>query len=137
MTSRFLSRLVFAAVLSIASLPALAADKVVFQVTEAEPAKWNLVLNNVRNLQNGIGAEAADIEVVAYGPGIQLLKSDSPIAARITEAVGNKVRIVACENTMTSLQLGRADMLRDIGYVPSGVVEVMRKQQQGYAYIRP
>ena len=30
-----------------------------------------------------------------------------------------------------------ADMLPNIGYVPAGVVELMQKQQQGFAYIRP
>ena len=117
---------------------AYAQEKVIFQVTDNDVAKWTLVLNNVRNLQSGVGgAEKADVEVIAYGPGIQLLKSDSPIAARVTEAVGNKVRVVACENTMAAAKLTHADMLGDIGYVPSGVVEVMRKQQQGYSYIRP
>ena len=117
---------------------ALAQEKVIFQVTDNDVAKWNLTLNNVRNLQNGVGgADKADIEVIAYGPGIQLLKADSPIASRITEAVGSKVKVVACENTMAANKLTHADMLPDIGYVPAGVVEVLRKQQAGYAYIRP
>ncbi len=117
---------------------AMAQDKVIFQVTDNDVGKWTLTLNNVRNLQTGVGgADQADIEVIAYGPGIQLLKADSPIAARISEAVGRKVKVVACENTMAGNKLTHADMLSDIGYVPSGVVEVMRKQQQGYAYIRP
>lgn len=118
--------------------PALSQDnKVVFQVTEADPARWTLVLNNVRNLQTAVGADNADVEVVAYGPGITLLQSDSPLAARIAEAVANKVNVVACENTMSAARLTHADMLPTIGYVPSGVVEVMRRQQRGYVYIRP
>jgi intracellular sulfur oxidation DsrE/DsrF family protein len=125
-----------AAVTLLASLSAAAADRAVFQVTENDEARWNLVLNNVRNLQRGSEPDA-EVEIVAFGPGITLLKAGSPIAARITEAVGNKVKVVACKNTMAGARLTEADMLPDIGYVPSGVVEVMRKQQQGYAYIRP
>ena len=30
-----------------------------------------------------------------------------------------------------------ADMLSGIGYVPAGVVTLMQRQQQGWAYIRP
>jgi hypothetical protein len=37
---------------------------------------------------------------------------------------------------MRGMKLVPADMLPDVGYVPAGVVEVMRKQQQGWAYIR-
>ena len=33
--------------------------------------------------------------------------------------------------------LKKEDMLSTVGYVPSGVVEIMKKQQQGYAYLRP
>ena len=44
--------------------------------------------------------------------------------------------VVACQNTMAAFKLTPADMLGEVGYVPSGVVEVMRKQQQGWAYIR-
>lgn len=126
---------VMAVGLSVSAL-AFAQDKVIFQVTESDVARWNLVLNNVRNLQTAVGPDA-DIEIVAYGPGVALLKADSPIAARITETVGHKVHVVACQNTMAGMKLAKGDMLQDIGYVPSGVVEVMRKQQQGYAYIRP
>ena len=116
---------------------ALAKDKVVYQVSEGDAAKWNLALSNAGNMQSALGADKVDIEIVSYGPGVTLLKSDSPVAARVKEAKGNGIRVVACENTMANMKLTHADMLGDIGYVPSGVVELMRKQQEGYAYIRP
>ena len=115
----------------------LAQNKVVFQVSDADPAKWNLALANVRNLQMGVGADKADVEIVTYGPGIAMLKADSAAAPRIAEALADHVRVVACENTMAAQKLTKVDMLPGIGYVPSGVVELMQKQQQGYAYIRP
>ncbi len=128
----------FATVVLATALPFAASgeDRVVFQLTEADPARGNLVFNNVRNLRDVVGADA-DIEVVAYGPGVTLLKADSPLAARIAEATDKRVRVVACENTMAGMKLTRPEMLANVGYVPAGVVEVMRKQQEGYAYIRP
>jgi hypothetical protein len=44
---------------------------------------------------------------------------------------------MACENTMKAQKLARADMLTGIGYVGAGVVEIMRRQQEGWAYLRP
>ena len=114
-----------------------AKNKVVFQVSDGDPQKWNLALNNARNLQDDLGSDAVDLEIVAYGPGIGMLKGDSPVAARIAAAVKGGVKIVACENTMKAQKLAPADMLPTIGYVPAGVVELMKKQQDGYAYIRP
>lgn len=112
-------------------------DKVIFQVSDSDPAKWALTLNNMRNVQVDLGEEDVEIELVAYGPGIGMLKGDSSVGKRIAEALKTGAKVVACENTMKGLKLVYADMLPDIGYVPAGVVELMRKQQQGYAYIRP
>ena len=111
--------------------------QVVIQMSDADPAKWNLALNNARNLQADVGAANIDIELVAYGPGIGMLKADSVVANRIDEALGAGVKVVACENTMRGQKLTRDDMLPKLDYVTAGVVELMRKQQQGWAYIRP
>jgi intracellular sulfur oxidation DsrE/DsrF family protein len=115
---------------------ATAKNRALFQVTDNDPARWNMILNNMQNLREGVGGEPVEIELVAYGPGIAMLKSDSPVKQRIAEALKSGVKVNACQNTMNGMKLTPADMLPEIGYVPSGVVEVMRKQQQGWAYIR-
>jgi uncharacterized protein len=111
--------------------------KVVMQVSDADPAKWNLALNNAKNVQTDLGAGNVDIEIVAYGPGIGMLKAESVVGNRVGEAMAAGVKVVACENTLQAQKLTRADMLPKIDYVPAGVVELMQKQQQGWAYIRP
>jgi uncharacterized protein len=115
---------------------AAAKNRALFQVTDNDPARWNLVLGNMANLREGVGGEGAEIELVAFGPGLHMLKADSPVKERVAEALKSGVRIDACQNTMHAMKLTAADMLPGIGYVPAGVVEVMRKQQQGWAYIR-
>ena len=125
----------------LAAGPALAAsttqNRVVMQVSDNDPTKWNLALNNARNLQADLGAKNVEIEIVAYGPGIGMLKADSVVGTRVGEALGNGVKFEACENTMRGQKLEKADMLQGIDYVGAGVVEIMQKQQQGYAYLRP
>ena len=111
-------------------------NRALFQVTDNDPARWTLILNNMQNLREGVGGEPVEIELVAYGPGINMLKSDSSVKQRIAEALKSGVKVNACQNTMNGMKLTTPDMLPEIGYVPSGVVEVMRKQQQGWAYIR-
>ncbi len=111
--------------------------RVVIQVSDADQGKWNLALNNAKNIQTDLGAVNVDIEIVAYGPGIGMLKLNSPVSGRIDEATTAGVKVIACENTMRGQKLTRADMLNGIGYVPAGVVELISRQQQGWAYIRP
>jgi uncharacterized protein len=114
-----------------------AKNRVVMQVSDNDPAKWNLALNNARNLQADLGAKNVEIEIVAYGPGIGMLKADSVVGSRIADALATGVRVEACENTMRGQKLDKAEMLTGIDYVPAGVVEIMQKQQQGWAYLRP
>ena len=116
---------------------AWAQTKVVFQVSDNDPAKWALTLNNVRNAQVDLGEDKVIAEIVVYGPGIAMLKSGSPVADRVAEALGKNVQVVACQNTMQAMKLVNADMLPRIGYVPAGVVELIQRQGAGYAYIKP
>lgn len=111
--------------------------KVVLQVSDNDPAKWTLALNNAKNIQDDLGAANVDVEVVAYGPGISMLKLESPVASRVAEAMKAGVKVVACENTMRNQKLVKDDMQTAISYVPAGVTEIMRLQQAGWAYIRP
>lgn len=123
------------------ALPAtgLAADKgkLVVQVSDSNPATWNLALNNVKNVQKDLGKDNVEVEIVAYGPGIGMLKADSEVANRIGEAVDSGAKVVACENTMKGQKLSKDDMNARISYVQAGVVEIMQLQQKGYAYLRP
>jgi intracellular sulfur oxidation DsrE/DsrF family protein len=112
-------------------------NRIVIQVSDGDAAKWNLALNNARNLQADLGAANVEIEIVAYGPGLGMLKRDSAVATRVDEALSSGVKVVACENTMRAQKLTQPDMLASIGYVGAGVVEIMQRQQQGWSYLRP
>jgi intracellular sulfur oxidation DsrE/DsrF family protein len=128
--------------LAFAGPPASAAapldkSRVVFQVSEGDPKNWNLALNNAKNVQQELGADKVEIEIVAYGPGIGMVKLESPVANRLDDARIAGINVVACENTMKSQKLSRDDILPTVGFVPAGVVEIMKKQKEGYAYVRP
>jgi uncharacterized protein len=111
--------------------------KLVFQVSDDDSRKWNLTLGNARNVQSELGENKVDIEIVVYGPAIDMLRIESEVAPRVDEAIKKGIRLVACENTMRAMNLTSADMLPGLNYVRSGVVYLMRKQEQGYAYVRP
>ncbi|MGE0497865.1 MAG: DsrE family protein [Ramlibacter sp.] len=117
--------------------PAPKRHKLVLQVSDADPGKWNLALNNAKNVQKDLGAANVDVEIVAYGPGIGMLKLDSTVASRVTEASHAGVKMLACENTMHGQKLTKDDMNAAIGYVPAGVTEIMVKQSEGWSYVRP
>ena len=91
--------------------------RVIFQVSDGDAAKWNLTLNNVKNVQQELGAGKVSIEIVAFGPGIGMLKADAVSSIRVAEATQSGIQVAACENTMKALKLTKADMNPAISYV--------------------
>jgi uncharacterized protein len=125
------------------STATLAAEKaakpgVVIQVSENNPAVWNLALNNAKNVQQDMGGkDKVDVEIVAYGPGINMLKFDSPVAPRLKEANNSGIQVSACANTMKKGKLSEKDLDGNVKIVPAGVIQIMKRQQEGWSYIRP
>jgi intracellular sulfur oxidation DsrE/DsrF family protein len=110
--------------------------KVVFAVTSGDEADWNLSLGNIRNLLAGLKPDPVEVEVVAFGGGITLVKGDSSVAVDIAKLQAEGVKFVACQNSMRARHLELKDLLPGVTPVPSGIVEVVTKQEQGWIYIK-
>lgn len=110
---------------------------VVIQVSEADPAKWEMALINARNARAAYADQDVGVEIVAYGPGLKMLRNDSAVASGLEEARQNGVKLFACGKSMTMAQMTRNELNPAVAIVPAGIVEIMERQQEGYAYVRP
>ena len=128
-----------AALLMLMGVPAVGATrdhKVVIEVTSSDPKQWDQLMNNVENLRGALGDKTL-VEVVALGEGLKLLeKSDEPIVARMKKSSAAGVKFAACENTMKKQNVTKAQLLDFSMTVDSGVAEVIRKQEEHWAYLR-
>ena len=128
-----------------ASKATVVAHKVAIQVNQNDKAVMELALNNAKNIAEYFNAkgESVKIELVAYGPGLHMLRSDtSPVKERISVmALENpNLTFAACGNTQANQAKAENKPVTLIGeakVTPSGVVRLMELQKQGYAYIRP
>ncbi len=109
---------------------------VVFALTSGDVADWNLTLGNMRNLLTAFGTDPYEVELVAFGPGLSILKTGSTSAADIAALQAKHVTFMACENSMRMQKVTIADLLPNIQPVPSGIVEVVTKQEKGWVYIK-
>ncbi len=143
--------LVLAFALVFAALPATAEDKaprehrLVIHVDDNDAAKMNLALNNAANVSQFYADKGEDvqIEIVAYGPGLHMLREDtSPVKERIisfSQSMPN-VSFAACANTMDNMKKAEG---KEIPITPkakvviAGVVRMMELQEQGWSYIKP
>ncbi len=122
---------------STGSAAAVDKHRVVFHVTDADPAKWNIVLNNAGNVQSELGKDKVVIEIVTHGPGINMLKAESKVTSRLAQAMDRDIGLYACENTMRAAKVTKSDMYGGISYAPSGVTHIIRRQEEGWTYLRP
>ena len=110
-------------------------ERVVIQVSTPDQKLWNQALNYIENLREFYGSDKVEIELVALGHGIGVLKLDSIQGPRVADGLKLGVHVSACEVTMRRQKLGREDMLPNIGYVPAGLGQVIKRQREGWAYI--
>jgi intracellular sulfur oxidation DsrE/DsrF family protein len=105
----------------------------------------NLLLGNFTNLMESYASasEPAQVEVVAYGPGLHMLRADtSPVKDRITALKTRFPTVVfsACHNTIMGMEKTEGHpilIVPEARVVPAGVVRLAELQEQGYVYIKP
>jgi hypothetical protein len=106
----------------------------VFHVDEA--VKWSLALTNLENILNEVGEENAKLELVGNAEAVKGFL-DPSLTSRMEALNSRGVRFVACRNALMAFHVEPASLPGFIQVVPAGVVEVIRKQSEGYAYVRP
>jgi intracellular sulfur oxidation DsrE/DsrF family protein len=148
----FLTRLATLALLSMAfASSSYAADgklhRITIQIDQNDPQVMNLVLNNATNVIEYYRDknEDVDLDIVAYGPGLHMLRADtSPVQDRIKRlkdmVFPGKIQFSACNNTKQGMEKAEGhaiSILPEASIVPSGVVHLMELQEQGWSYVRP
>jgi uncharacterized protein len=112
--------------------------KAIFHLDEDSEQRVNEVFNNLRNLLADLGAENVDMELLANGKGVEALRKDHESnALRIHNLTGRGVRFVACANSLKHLAIDPGNLVPGVEIVPAGVSELVKKQMDGWAYIRP
>lgn len=110
--------------------------KVVVQLNTSDTLVWHGALKNISNLQTALGP-TTQIELVAHGSGIGILiDGKTTQKSKIAELAASGVLFKACENTIRERKIDRSTILTQAGTVPSGVAEVVLKQEAGWAYLK-
>ena len=125
------------------SLAAATEYRLALQVNENDPQKMNIALNNAQNVQKYYEdmGDTVKVEIVAYGPGLQMYTMNSPVKDRIDAlSMNESYSFAACGNTLAKMEQKagtKVALLDGATVVSSGVVRLMELQAQGYAYVRP
>ena len=114
--------------------------RLVLQLSDGDAKKQSLVISVAYNLLKFYGPDKIAIEVVTFGPGIALLRADSPNRKFVDSLVAQGVRFDLCMNTVDTIK-------RETGHVPpfnpnakpveAGVAQILALTEQGYTLVRP
>lgn len=122
---------------TVAGKAAATQNRIVIQINEDDTKKWHAVLGNIRNIQAELGKDKVRIAVVVIGHGLGMLTIESLSATDVQDAIATGVEFLACGNSLKAQQVELADLVEGVKVTKAGYVELMRRQQQGWAYLRP
>ena len=120
--------------------------RVAIQVDQNDPAVMNLALNNATNIFEyyRTKGELVEVNIVTYGPGLFMLRDNSPVQDRIKQlknlAFPGKIQFSACNITKQGMEKREGQpitILPEASLVPSGVITLMELQEEGWSYVRP
>jgi len=117
-----------------------AEHKIVLQLSENDPKKQGLVISVANNLMKFYDPDKVAIEVVAFGPGIDLLKPDNPNRKAVESLVAQGVRVDICLNTVDTLEREagkRQEFLSVATPVQVGVAQILFLTENGYTLVKP
>jgi intracellular sulfur oxidation DsrE/DsrF family protein len=117
-----------------------AEHKLVLQLSDGDPRKQALVISVANNLLKHYDPDKVAIEVVAFGPGIDLLRSESPNRKQVESLISQGVRFDVCLNTVDTLEREsgrRPDIMPSATPVQVGVAQILFLTENGYTLVRP
>lgn len=113
--------------------------KVIFHIDELN--KWNLTLKNVSNLLDAIDGENFNIEVLANSEAVKEYILNKEVELNTMELMKNLsdrgIKFIACNNALKAFNIKQEDLINFVHIVPVGVLELVKKQTEGYGYIKP
>lgn len=112
--------------------------KVVFHIDEIN--KWKLLLANVSNLLDAMENRNFHIEVLANAEAVKYYDTTQDLGADINtmEVLHNRgIEFIACNNALMANRIEKYSIIHFVNIVPAGVFELVERQNEGYAYIKP
>jgi intracellular sulfur oxidation DsrE/DsrF family protein len=117
-----------------------AEHRVVLQLSDNDPRKQGLVISVANNLLKFYDPDKVAIEVVTFGPGIDLLRPDNANRKLVESLVAQGVRFDACLNTVDTIEREtgkRPDIIPAATPVQVGVGQILSLTENGYTLVRP
>ena len=127
--------ILFVPVLLSAQKKQAAKHRVVIQFNDMDSVSQVRAVRQVENIRT-VWPDA-EIEMVCLSGGLDLLTTkNSKASQKVTELSQKGVTFAACKNTMLVRNIKDEDLLPAARIIPSAAIELISKQEAGWAYFR-
>ena len=113
--------------------------RVVFHLDWEKKECLNMALNNITNLLKQVPFEEASICLLANGTAVKLFQRDDALqyVSDIHSLSQKGVRFLMCSNSLNNFGISRQTLVEPCEVIDAGIIELIRLQADGYAYIKP
>ena len=110
-------------------------NKTVFHLVDGDSDDQELTLTLAENLTKDDTIDMEDVAILAQAEGIDPVTTDGDQSDHVRSLIESGVSVKACSNTLAMFDLEESDLVDGVEVVSSGVGELTRLQNDGYAYI--
>ena len=117
-----------------------AEHRIVLQLSDNDPKREGLVLSVANNLIKAYDPDKIAVEVVAFGPGIDLLRVENANRTRVESLIAQGVKFDVCQNTLDTIEREtgkRPAVIPKAIPVQVGVGQILSLTENGYTLVRP
>jgi intracellular sulfur oxidation DsrE/DsrF family protein len=117
-----------------------AEHRIVLQLSDSDAKKEGLVISVAYNLIKAYDPDKIAVEVVAFGPGIDLLRTDNANRKRVESLIAQGVKFDVCVNTLDTIEREtgkRPDIIPGATPVQVGVGQILSLTENGFTLVRP
>ena len=108
--------------------------RVVVQLNSEQTPVQKATLGQIQNMLKS--GESIDIELVIHGAAADLLLPGAGQLAHMEDVHARGVRVLVCQNTLQARGWTPDDLPVWIEVVDSAVVHLIKRQHEGWAYLR-
>ena len=117
-----------------------AEHRLALQLSDNDPKKEGLIISIANNLLKTYDPDRIAIEVVTFGPGIDLLRPENPNRQRVESLIAQGVKFDVCLNTVDSIEreTGKRPAIIPLAIpVQVGVAQILSLTENGFTLVRP
>ena len=109
-----------------------------YVINESDQTKMDAVIRNIGNvLEDPRLKGKLKIVLLAFGGGVEIFKKNNTYRSQLLSLKEKDIIFLQCENTLNERHISKEELYDFIHYTPSGNGEIILRQYDGWAIVKP